>query len=92
MPGRDFLKPDLASAQAALDAAKSGTPIPTAADLKPVQAELAKAREALNAAKAYAKPADVKLAAAEKAFAALRKELDAATQLAAQLRKDLPTI
>ena len=86
------LKPDLASAQAALNAAKSGTPIPTAADLKPVQAELAKAREALNAAKAYAKPADVKLAAAEKAFAALRKELDAATQLAAQLRKDLPTI
>ena len=87
------IKPEIAAAQAALDAAKGGTPAaPVAPDLKPAQAELAKAKEALNAAKAEAKPAEVKLAAAEKALAAMRKEVEAATQQAAQLRKDLPTI
>ena len=86
------IKPEIAAAQAALDAAKGGAPAPGAPDLKPAQAELAKAKETLNAAKAEAKPAEVKLAAAEKALAALRKEVEAAAQLAAQLRKDLPTI
>ncbi len=90
------IKPDLIAAQAALDAAKAGTPAapvaPAAPDLKPAEAELVKAKEALNLAKTDAKPADVKLAAAEKALAALRKEVDAATQLAAKLRKELPAI
>jgi len=64
----------------------------TAPDTQTALAEVAKAKDGLNLAKAEAKPADVKLASAEKALAALRKEVDAATQLAAQLRKDLPNI
>ncbi len=86
------IKPEIAAAQAALDAAKGGAAAPGAPDLKPAQAELAKAKETLNAAKDAAKPAEVKLAAAEKALAAQRKEVDDAAQLAAKLRKDLPAI
>ncbi len=84
------IKPALAAAEAALAAAKGGTP--AAPDLKPAQAEVAKAKEALNAARTDAKPVAVKLAAAEKALAALHKEADDATQLAAKLRKEIPVI
>ena len=86
------IKPELAAAQASLDAAKGGTASPAAPDTKAAQAEVAKAKEALNAALADAKPASAKLAAAEKAIAALRKETESATQLAAKLRQELPAI
>ena len=86
------LKPELAAAQAALDGAKGGTASPSAPDTKAAQAEVAKAKEALSAALADAKPTLAKLAAAEKTLAALRKETESATQLAAKLRQELPTI
>jgi len=86
------IKPALAAAQAALDAAKGATATPGTPDTKAALAEVAKAKDALNAVQADAKPVAVKLAAAEKALATLRKDVDAAAQLVAKLRKELPDI
>ena len=86
------IKPALATAQAALDAAKGGPATPTASDSAAALAEVAKAKDAMNAAQADAKPISVKLAAAEKALTSLRKEVDSAAQLVAKLRKELPDI
>ena len=86
------LKPALATAEAALETAKAGAVPPSATETKAAQAEILKAREALNTALAAAKPTAAKLAAAEKALAAFRKETAIAAQLATKLRQELPTI
>ena len=87
------IKPEIAQAQAALDAAKGGTAKPAdVPDAKAVLAELAKAKDAQSTAKADAKPIAVKLAAAEKAVVAVRKEMESAAQTVAKLRKELPGI
>ncbi len=86
------IKPALAAAQAALDAAKGGGKSTDTPEIKAALAEVAKAKDALNAALSDAKPLAVKLSAAEKAVAALRKEADSAAQTIAKLRQELPTI
>jgi len=86
------LKPELAAAEATLASAKKGVVVPVTPDTKPAHADIAKTKEALNAALAAAKPPATKLAAAEKALANLRKETAAAAQLAAKLRQELPVI
>ena len=86
------LKPALAAAQAALDTETGDVPNPSASDTKAAQAELLKAREALNSALTECKPGATKLAAAEKALAVIRKESEAAAQIATKLRQELPTI
>ncbi len=86
------LKPALATAEAALETAKAGVVLPSATETKAAQAEILRAREAVNAALAAAKPTAAKLAAAEKALTAFRKETETAAQLAAQIRQELPAI
>jgi hypothetical protein len=85
-------KQEIATAEAAIESARAGGKNPEAADLKTAQAEVAKAKDTLNAAVAAAKPSAVKLAAAEKALAGARQEAESANQAIAKLRKDLPEI
>jgi hypothetical protein len=86
------IKPSLAAAEAARETARAGVVTPSAAETKAAQAEVHKAREALKITLAAAKPAAAQLAAADKALTAFRKETEAAAQLAAKLRKELPGI
>ena len=85
----DF-KGEITKTQTALTAAKVKNL--EAPSVKAAQAEFAKAQETLDAAKIALKTAVKTAADAEKALALTRKDVEAATQLAAKLQKEMPTI
>ena len=60
--------------------------------VKAVQAEFAKAQEALDAAKLALKGAVQNATAAEKALAQFKKDVETAAQTAARLQKEMPMI
>lgn len=84
------MKPDIAAAEAALQAAKTGGKPAESPELKAAQGELARLRESLEKVRLDAKTEGVKVAAAEKVVADARTAADEAAQTFKKLRKETP--
>ncbi len=86
------LKPEIAATEAAIAAAKAGTPTVESAEIKAVLAEVAKMKETLTASRTEAKAASDKATAAEQALAAAKAGAEQAAKQLADLRAKLPAI